>query len=167
MRHVAAHLGMPFRYSMVAVTGKMIAAMGNFNKVADNAARKDAALPTAELGKFLRDNADHKFKPPGNGYEAPLIDVIVHGLDIRVPLGLTRQIPEERARVVLDNLTKPKIQKFFKATLPSVTLSATDMDWTSGSGPTVSGNASDLMLLLSKRPGVIERLTGEGIANLA
>ncbi len=44
MRHVAAYLVMPFRYSRAQVMVRLLGARGNFNRVADRVARQDAAL---------------------------------------------------------------------------------------------------------------------------
>ena len=166
VREVAAHLNLPFLHSMPSVFVKLIAAKGNFNTVADKLARADATMSTRDLAENIRKNADHKFTPPGAGYEAPLTDNVLHGLDIRVPLGLGRKIPEATVRAVLDTLTTPRTAKFFKTSYAGVTLQATDLDWTSGSGPCVSGTGDDFMLLFGARPGAIERLSGEGVAVL-
>ena len=42
VRNVAAHLVMPFRYSMPKVMWQMMKAKGDFNKVADRIARREA-----------------------------------------------------------------------------------------------------------------------------
>ena len=55
----------------------------------------------------LRRRADSRFTPPGAGPEAPLTDLLVHGLDICWPLGLTHPVPAERWRTSLTFLTTP------------------------------------------------------------
>ena len=167
VRNVTAHLVMPFRYSLPKVMWEVAKARGNFNKVADNIAKRDASLPTAELIDTLRRKADHKFKPPGQGFEAPLTDAVVHGLDIRLPLGIDRTVPADRWRTILDYVIQPKVQKFFKTDLSGVTLSATDLGWSSGSGPTVSGSADDIGLVMTGRRSALDRLSGDGVALLS
>ena len=43
--------------------------------------------------------------PPGGGYAGALNHVVIHGLDITVPLGVQRRSSGETIRVVLDDLT--------------------------------------------------------------
>jgi uncharacterized protein (TIGR03083 family) len=166
VREVAAHLLTPFRVSLPKMFLGMIAAKGDFNKLADKVARRDAKLPTAEVVSILRKNADSKFKPPGSGYDAPLTDNIMHGLDIRRPLGIERDIPADRLVAVLDGCMKPGPRKFFGNDLSGVTLSATDVGWTSGSGPTIEGKAEDMAMVLCGRTAGFDRLTGDGVAIL-
>jgi uncharacterized protein (TIGR03083 family) len=166
VREVAAHLLTPFRVSMPKMVLGMIAAKGDFNKLADKVARRDAQLPTAEIISTLRKNADSKFKPPGNGHDAPLTDNIMHGLDIRRPLGIEREIPADRLVAVLEACMKPSSRKFFGNDMTGVTFNATDNGWTSGSGPTVEGKAEDIAMIMCGRTAGYDRLTGDGVAIL-
>jgi uncharacterized protein (TIGR03083 family) len=166
VREVAAHLLTPFRVSMPKMILGMIAAKGDFNKLADKVARRDAQLPTSEIISILRKNADSKFKPPGNGYDAPLTDNIMHGLDIRRPLGIDRDIPADRLVAVLDGCMKAGSRKFFGNDVTGVTFNATDVGWTSGSGPAIEGKAEDMAMILCGRTAGFDRLTGDGAAIL-
>ncbi len=167
VHHVAAHLCMPFRYSLPKIMWRMVKARGDFNKVADQVAQADAAkLSTSELVEIIRRNADHKFKRPGAGYDAPLSDIVVHGLDIRRPLGIERDIPAERISVVLNSAAGPKARKFYGNDISGVTFRASDTGWTHGSGPEVTGPAQDLALFLSGRNAGLDRCNGDGLAVL-
>lgn len=166
-KNVIAHLLMEFRYSIPQIAWRMLKARGNFNKVADEIAKADAAkLSTGEMVALIRANLDHKFKPPGAGYDAPLSDWMIHGLDIRRPLGIEREIPADRVRVVLDTAAGPKARKFYGNDISGVRFEATDVDWTHGAGPTVTGPAQDIALVLSGRPAGFDRLSGDGVAVL-
>jgi uncharacterized protein (TIGR03083 family) len=166
VRHVAAHLITPFRLSLPKMFLGMIKVKGDFNKLADGVAKRDALLPTAELIAILRKNADSTFKPPGAGHEAPLSDNVIHGLDIRRPLGIARDIPIDRLRVLLDTSITPRVRKFFGHDTSGVTLTATDLEWSSGSGPSASGKAEDLILMLAMRRSALDGLAGDGVAVL-
>jgi uncharacterized protein (TIGR03083 family) len=163
MRHVAAHLVMPFRYSRTKVLLNLIRARGDFNAVADRVARADASLPATELVGLLRDNADSPFKPPGVGYEAPLTELVVHGMDIRHPLGLHQDFRTDTMQVVLNTVTSKQSLKFFNIKLAGIELRATDTNWTYGSGMPVVGSSADLILALCGRPAGIDGLIGEGV----
>ncbi|MFE1767500.1 maleylpyruvate isomerase family mycothiol-dependent enzyme [Streptomyces angustmyceticus] len=161
VREVAAHMSMGFRLSLPATLGELAKARGNLHRMTDRVARRDAAAhsPTA-LAAFLRDNADHSWTPPVGGFPAALGHDVVHGLDITVALGLDRRVPEDRLRILLDEI-RPSGLKFFGADLDGVRLCAEDLDWSYGSGSPVYGLAQDLLLLAYGRRIPGGRLRGE------
>jgi uncharacterized protein (TIGR03083 family) len=160
-REVLAHMTMAFRMSMPQFLLGLLAARGNFNRMADRQARRDAAELTPEqLVQCLHDNVRHGWKPPGGGYVGALAHDVTHGLDITVGLGLDRHVPLDRLRIVLDGLT-PKQLSYFGADLRGVELHATDTAWSIGSGSRVTGTAQDLLLVLSGRTLPPGHLGGE------
>lgn len=160
VRHVAAHMSLGFRYSLPRIAREIIRARGGLDRMTDHRARADAAAySTAELASFLRDNAHHPWKPPVGGIAAALGHDVVHGLDISVPLGLGREVPEDRVRVLLGTVT-PRTARFFRAVLDGVQLRATDVDWTYGTGAPLSGKAQDLLLVAYGRRLPPGHLTG-------
>jgi uncharacterized protein (TIGR03083 family) len=160
-REVVAHLTMPFRLSGGQFALGMLAARGNFNRMADRYARRDAAtLSSEELVTCLRDNAGNDWKPPGGGFQGALSHDVIHGLDITVGLALDRHVPDDRLRIVLDGV-KPRQIKYFGVDLDGVELRAADLDWSYGSGSTVTGPAQDLLLVLCGRKLPAGRLRGE------
>ena len=75
------------------------------------------------------------------GIEAPLTDLLVHGQDLRRPLGLWREIPPDRAEVSLNFLAGLPRGFVSKDRLAGLALSATDLPFSFGSGAAVSGPA--------------------------
>ncbi|WP_330331318.1 maleylpyruvate isomerase family mycothiol-dependent enzyme [Streptomyces sp. NBC_00536] len=147
VREVAAHMTMGFRYSLPTMARELIGARGNLHRMTDRCARKDAAAhSTRELAAFLRDNADHPWKPPVGGIEAALAHDVIHGLDITAALGLGRRVPEDRVRILLESVDARTL-RFFRADLGGIELRATDLDWSFGTGTPLSGAAQDLLLL--------------------
>jgi uncharacterized protein (TIGR03083 family) len=160
-REVVAHMTMPFRLSRRQFAAGMLAAKGNFNRMADKYARRDAAaLSPRQLMSSLAENATHPWKPPGAGFQGALSHDVIHGLDITVGLGLDRRVPDERLRTVLEGVT-PKQVKYFGTDLHGVQLRATDLDWSYGTGTPVTGEAQDLLLVLCGRTLPPGRLSGE------
>ncbi|WP_229324144.1 maleylpyruvate isomerase family mycothiol-dependent enzyme [Streptomyces sp. UNOC14_S4] len=160
VREVAAHMSMGFRQSLPRTLWEVVKA-GGLHRMTTRCARRDAAVhSTAELAAFLRENEDHPWTPPVGGYVSALGHDVVHGLDITVPLGLGRQVPEERLRILLA-ATTPKGTKFFGADLEGVELHATDLDWSYGTGSRLSGTAQDLLLVTFGRKLPPGRLEGE------
>lgn len=100
------------------------------------------------------------------GGRIALTDGCIHQQDIRRPLGLPREIPPERLIAVLDTAkTAPTISA--KARIRDLTLRATDLDWTTGSGPLVEGPAEALLMAIAGRRGVVAELSGPGVGTLA
>ncbi|MFC9691915.1 maleylpyruvate isomerase family mycothiol-dependent enzyme [Kribbella sp. NPDC056951] len=157
VREVVAHITMAYRYSTPRVLLGIAKAGGSFNRFSDRAARADtAALSNAELLACLRENINHPWKPPGGGYEGALSHDVIHGLDMTVALGIDRQVPLERLRVVLGGLG-PKHLKYFGVDLPNTELRATDLDWSYGAGEVLTGTAQELVLLVSGRDSSVRR----------
>lgn len=159
VREVIAHTTMPFRTSPGQFLVDMAKARGNFNRMADRCARRDAArLPPEQLLASLRDNVTHPWKPPGGGIHGALSHDVIHGLDIAVGAGLNRHVPPERVAMVLAAM-QPKNIAFFGTDLAGIALQATDLDWSHGTGAPVRGLAQDLLLVVCGRrlpPGRLE-----------
>ncbi len=80
-----------------------------------------------------------------------LLDHIVHHQDIRRPLGLPRQMPEDRLVAALD--VAPDFGGFVgaKKRAAGLRLVATDVAWSHGDGPEVSGTGEAILLALTGR----------------
>ena len=151
VREVVAHTTLPFRASMWRVMLDLARARGDFNRMADRCARRDAAeLSADELLRQLRDNVAHPWTPPGGGAAGALSHEVIHGLDITVALGLGRVVPPERLMLVLGGM-RPRNVAFFGADLTGVELKATDLDWAYGAGEPVHGRAQDLLMAICGR----------------
>jgi uncharacterized protein (TIGR03083 family) len=167
VRDVVAHLVVPLEVSTLRFVLAMLACRGNFDRANVRLAREQARRPFGELTEVLRRKADSRFTPPGSGPEAPLTDLLVHGLDIRWPLGLQREIPEERLRKSLTFLTAAAAGPVVaKGTLDGLRFEAEDIVWAHGSGPTVSGDAEAILLAISGRTTALGHLGGDGVSTL-
>ncbi len=161
VREVVAHMTMPFRYSTAKFAAEILKSRGNFPRMADRCARRDAAASAGDLLAALRDNAGHPWKPPGGGYQGALVHDVIHGLDITVASGTGRRVPEDRLRIVLDAIARPKTVRYFGAALDGIELRADDIGWSFGSGTLLAGSAQDLALVLCGRRLPAGHLRGE------
>jgi uncharacterized protein (TIGR03083 family) len=116
----------------------------------------------------LRHNARSGARPVGMPPVAALADAVVHGLDVRRPLGLPGQVPPTSLAPLADfTLGTPwplnsVVGGSARRRVAGVRLVATDADWSRGEGAEVRGCAEALLLLLfGRRPGPAE-LTGPG-----
>jgi uncharacterized protein (TIGR03083 family) len=162
VREVVAHMTMPFRYSTEEFMTELGESGGDFTALSDRLAARDAAaLSPAELTETIRTNVRHPWEPPGGGLSAALSHDVIHGLDITVPLGLAFTVPEERLRVFLPSSANELSVKFFGIDLDGIELRATDIDWTFGSGTSLTGTAQDLLLVICGRKLPSGHLVGE------
>ncbi|MEO7587357.1 MAG: maleylpyruvate isomerase family mycothiol-dependent enzyme [Arachnia sp.] len=125
-----------------------------------------ASLTTEQLLTRLRAH----LKPQGLatlfGGRLALLDVTIHHQDIRRPLGKPRQIPSERLRCVLhDAVLSPEIPG--RRLTRGLRLAPTDLDWSHGSGPEVTGPAEALLMAVTGRASTVRELGGPGLPVLA
>ena len=159
VREVVAHMTMPTRYTMEQFMAELRDCGDDFIRLSNRVAERDASLSTTTLVGNLRDEVLHQWTPRG-GHAGALNHVVIHGLDFTVPLGTTRQPPEETVRIVLDHLTTGGAHEYFGSDLNDVALQATDIDWSYGSGTLVKGIAADLALYLCGRQLPAGRISG-------
>jgi len=159
VREVIAHLTMPARYDEEAFMAELRAHDFDFGLLSNEIAGRDAELPVEKLVADLRVDVLLNWAPPGGGFSGALNHVVIHGLDVLVPLGLERRPPDATMRVVLDDLTAGGIHARFGTDIAERKLEASDLDWWHGSGPALSGTAQHLALAVSGRtlpPGYLE-----------
>jgi uncharacterized protein (TIGR03083 family) len=94
-------------------------------------------------------------------------EVIVHGEDIRRPLGLTHRSPEPALVAVADSWKTSNLLIGAKRRINGLRLRATDVEWVHGDGLEVAGPLQSLVLAMTGRKGVHHDLAGDGIAVLA
>jgi uncharacterized protein (TIGR03083 family) len=93
-------------------------------------------------------------------------EVVVHGEDIRRPLGLGAAVSPEATVACLDMFKGANFPVGAKKRVSGLRLVATDADWSHGSGPEVQGPALGVLLAMTGRAGGLESLTGPGVAVL-
>ncbi|GAA2054005.1 maleylpyruvate isomerase family mycothiol-dependent enzyme [Williamsia deligens] len=167
VRGVAAHLLGPTVTGIPEVIWLVLRARGDFER--SNMALTDRVVRRYgdELPQMLRANADHRFTPPGGGPLAPLTDLLVHGQDIRRPLGIGRTFDPDRICAALDFLMSPAARRGFAPLRAGVRWVADDVDWASSpddrSRPSVHGTAETVLLTLTRRVGAVDGLSGDGV----
>jgi uncharacterized protein (TIGR03083 family) len=164
VREVVAHMTMPFRYPAPRFLAELARSRGNFTRMSDRVARRDARAPIRALLDGWLTNVDHRWKPPGGGQPGALTHDVVHGLDITIPLGIEHPVGEPALRVVLDNATTPLNLKHFAIDLTGTRLEADDVDWAFGEGEPLRGAARHLLMVLMDRRLPAGALSGAGTA---
>ena len=96
MRDVAAHLALA-QTGAGRAARDLLRARGSPPRMIHDSAVRHAALPPAQLAEQIRSMAGSRRTAPGVTPLEPLLDVLVHGQDIAVPLGRSRTMPIDAA----------------------------------------------------------------------
>jgi uncharacterized protein (TIGR03083 family) len=113
----------------------------------------------------LRSHLNDTTHPPGP-VEAMLGEAVIHSEDIRRPLGITREYPEEALVRVAGFFHGSNLIVGAKQRIAGLTLRATDTGWSTGSGPEVTGPQLALVLAMTGRSAALADLSGEGLDTL-
>lgn len=125
-----------------------------FDPMVADLARGDGKSPE-EITAALRAMVGVRKRPPGTTVADPLTDVLVHGQDIAVPLGLSRTMPVEPAVVAAERLWGMRFPLHPRKHFPGIELVATDTEFSVGSGRVVSGTIADIVLAMAGRDSVV------------
>jgi uncharacterized protein (TIGR03083 family) len=167
VRTVGAHLAQSAGPVLRETLGALVRARGHLHRANAESARRAAGRPVPEIAALLRERADSRFTPPVTGPRAPLTEVLVHGGDMRLPLGLPHQADPAAVRTALDFVTSGRPIGFVpRGRLRRLRLVATDLDWAWGSGPAASGRGLELLMAACGRAPVVDRLSGPGADEL-
>jgi uncharacterized protein (TIGR03083 family) len=163
---VVAHLVDNARTTRVGIVVAMVRARFDFDRQNDQGvAREKGATPVETLDR-LREVAGHTSTPPAP-LDSRLVEEVVHGEDVRRPLGLVRTYPLEAVERALRHQLKTSVAlgggKQYAAGLR---LLATDADLTIGEGPEVAGPVLSLLLVASGRTVALDDLAGAGVGRL-
>jgi uncharacterized protein (TIGR03083 family) len=104
-------------------------------------------------------------KPPVPAV-AVLGEAIVHGEDIRRPLGIRCEYPVQTVTRVAEYYQGSDLVVLAKGRIAGLRLVATDGNFTAGSGPLVSGTTLALIMTMTGRTTYCDELDGDGVATL-
>ena len=163
VQDMAAHLTVPCTFTQAEVVRTLIQARGSTARFGLLMTERRFGKSRAELIAVLRDRAEVRRAPPVVGRLGPYTDTLIHHQDILIPLGMRDHRPAERWRPSLDFLVSARARiGFVPSRLPEVRLVATDIDWSHGDGPEVTAKAEVLGLALTRRPPLLDELSGPG-----
>jgi uncharacterized protein (TIGR03083 family) len=143
----------------------MLANGFRFNAYMDRATKSRSGMDRDEIVRRLRARTTTTNKPPAPAV-AMLGEIVVHGEDIRHPLGLSRDVPHDALNECLAMYTKASFPVGGKKRIQGLRLAATDTGWTHGAGPEISGPAAKLLLAMTGRAPGLDALTGDGVTIL-
>jgi uncharacterized protein (TIGR03083 family) len=157
VRDVAAHVAMtPQVPGLGAMLADAVRARGRFHRLNHDVAVRHAGQRAPErLVAELREHASSRRLPAVTNYRNIVLDVLVHGQDIAIPLGRPLPVPPDVAVAAANRAWTMGWPFWARRRLRGRRLVATDTDWSVGSGPVggpeVSGPIVALVLLLTGR----------------
>jgi uncharacterized protein (TIGR03083 family) len=167
VRHVVAHLVSGVAASSAELMLALVRSGFSINRMLrDDAIRRCRDQSPDELLAAYRGTVGSQRVPPGVKPWQMLSDTMIHGEDIRRPLGMRRQFPADRLAYVLDRLAPLTPALNVKRRISGLRLRATDMDWSHGDGPEISGPGEALLLAMTGRSVALDELSGEGVVAL-
>ncbi|WP_432940031.1 maleylpyruvate isomerase family mycothiol-dependent enzyme [Kribbella sp. CA-253562] len=159
VQDVAAHVISSPQAKMLPVITGMARARGDFNRfVFEEARRAGARYSPEEIVAQYRQYAGSRRHPLGTVPADPLLDVLIHGQDIAVPLGIPRAMPPEAARAAAERIWAKSFPFKARKRLAGRRLVATDIDWSVGEGEELRGPIGVLVQLMTGRTHVTAQL---------
>jgi uncharacterized protein (TIGR03083 family) len=157
---VETHLMTPPRFA-----GRFAASGFRFNTFAAKGVALHATQTPASLLAQYRETAPRSTAPPGPKMTW-LAEAVIHGEDAVRPTGRSVAISPVALGAVAGFVRGSTPLLHGKQRSAGLRLRATDIDWTAGDGPEVSGPAVSLILAMSGRKPALSELTGDGAETL-
>ena len=164
---VAAHLINNAKTTRLGIVRNMARARFDFDRqTAPRRRTRTRRHPRQTLAR-LQQVATRTSTPPAP-LDSRLVEEVVHGEDIRRPLGIIRVYPlGGRSSRSLRYQARARYPWAVRSnSLPRVQLRATDADVSIGDGPEVCGPALSLLMAISGRKSALGDLDGPGVAAL-
>ena len=173
VRDVAAHLTLQ-QLTLGDALQAMLRHPGSLNHVIHASAVSSAARPTDELVAGLRDSVGSRRINVGVTPHETLIDILVHGQDIAIPLGRRLKVPPEAAATAATRIwsgqATAKGRRMARVFRPvpygCYRFIATDTEWAAGEGPEIRGPILAILLLFTGRTARYADLSGPGAVAL-
>ncbi|TWP47854.1 maleylpyruvate isomerase family mycothiol-dependent enzyme [Lentzea tibetensis] len=166
VRDVAGHLAWQCTPDVGRSLVVLLKARGDVNRLIHLTAVEHATRPTTQLVAEIRALIGTHKHPPGVGAAEVLIDNLVHSQDIAVPLDRPLPLAQDAAAAAADRVWSRGWPFHARKKFAGYRLSATDCDWSAGTGAEVRGPMEALLMVLTGRLTALSRLHGEGAAGL-
>jgi uncharacterized protein (TIGR03083 family) len=137
----------------------------NFDRYAAQEVARESARGPSAMVAGLRAAEPRESAPPGPKLTW-LGENIVHGEDIRRPLGIRRSYPLSEVTRALTFYAGSNAIIGGKSRVAGLTLEATDVTFSVGTGPAVQGPAIALLLASTGRTSALDELSGPGLDEL-
>jgi uncharacterized protein (TIGR03083 family) len=165
VRDVLAHITALARMTPAKFFQKLLASGFNPSRLQARDITVEKGSSVEETLARFRSVSASKNRLPGQ--DKTLIgETLVHAEDIRRPLGIAHEYPLPALVTVADLYNGSNLIAGTKRRIAGLSLQATDIGWSTGSGPVVSGPMLSLLMAMAGRQASIADLEGEGVQTL-
>ncbi|MFI2229021.1 maleylpyruvate isomerase family mycothiol-dependent enzyme [Nocardia testacea] len=152
IRDVVAHIVLTSRAGAGEILWELLRARGNPDRMSfATAVRRANSRSSQDLLAELRAIVELRHTPVGTTALDRLMDLLVHGQDIAVPLGIRREMPVDAARWSAERVWRMGWPFRAQRVLAGHRLIATDTEWSAGSGAPLSAPIAEILLLVTGR----------------
>ncbi len=162
VEQVMAHQVSTARTGVLGFFTGLIKAGFSFDRFTENGVKDGSKGGPAAVLAAYRAIGSSTTSPPGPKVSW-LGEELIHGEDIRRPLGLSRAYPAAAVVPTLDFYKGSNLIVGAKKRISGLSLKATDTEWSHGSGDLVSGPAISLLMAMTGRKEHLADLTGPGV----
>ncbi|MEV7692309.1 maleylpyruvate isomerase family mycothiol-dependent enzyme [Microbacterium sp. NPDC089189] len=165
LEETIAHLTAGAEQSMAAWLRSVFSARFDFERHKERGvATRIGATPDETLARYER--AIRNTRRAAGPLMAALGEVLIHGEEIRRPVGIAAQVPADTAATTLRWFARHDFTEYSRSRAKGLRLVADDADTVIGGGDEVYGPALTLLLALAGRPVRPGELRGSGAAVL-
>ncbi|HEY2043541.1 MAG TPA: maleylpyruvate isomerase family mycothiol-dependent enzyme [Jatrophihabitans sp.] len=165
VHQVLGHLVATAKLNPARFMAKFAGAGFRFDVMTDRAVAYETSATPEQTLQHFRAQANASTAPPGP-VDSWLGEIVVHSSDIRLALGIDHRFADADVVRVADFYRKSNALIGAKSRIAGLTLHATDVAWTAGSGPEVTGPILELVMAMTGRSAVLSRLGGSGLGTL-
>jgi uncharacterized protein (TIGR03083 family) len=165
VQDVAAHMTATAKISPPQFFVKMIGSGFSLKRMqTKDIAVERGSSPAETLSRFKAEITSTKHPPGPN--QTWLGEAVIHAEDIRRALGITHDYPIDDVVAVAEFYKGSNLIVGAKKRIAGLKLHATDVDWSTGDGPEVSGPILSLVMAMTGRKEVLGDLSGPGVETL-
>lgn len=166
VRDVLAHMTALARMTPLKFFQKLVASGFSPSRLqARDIVRERGSSVEETLARF-RSVTTSRVRLPAVPSTTALGETLIHGEDIRRPLGIRHEYPLDAILTVADAYKNSNLVAGTRRRISGLSLQATDARWSTGSGLVVRGPILSLLLVMAGRHVAVLELQGEGVAAL-
>jgi uncharacterized protein (TIGR03083 family) len=166
VREVLAHMTAVAKLTPGGFVARFAASRFRFNAMNEIGMKAELRSTPAETLAEFRAQLDRTTYPPG-GVDMLVGDMVIHSQDIRRPLGISHTFQPDALTLMADSVIRSNLVLGGKRRATGLMLTATDQDWTTGSGPEVKGPLASIIIVITGRKAGLPDLSGDGVAVLS
>jgi uncharacterized protein (TIGR03083 family) len=162
VRDALAHMTATAKITPAAFFTKLAGNGFSFARLqAKDIAVERGTTPADALARFEVEVNSSTHPPGPNG--SWISEAIIHSQDIRGALGIAHEYPTDAVVEVADFYKGSNLLVGAKKRIDGLSLTATDAQWSHGTGPEVSGPILALVMAMTGRKQVMDQLSGDGV----